>query len=149
MTAIDKGPRVVSPPVSYTHLDVYKRQRQAHGNDNSWRHSLPDAVAFPQDREQIVALVRTCRRHQVPLVARGSGTGTTGAAVPTAGGVVVSFAHMNHIIAIRPEDRCVVVEPGVLNGDLQRALASHGLFWPPDPSSADQCSCLLYTSRCV
>ena len=41
--------------------------RQAHGNDNSWRHSLPDAVAFPQDREQIVALVRTCRRHQVPL----------------------------------------------------------------------------------
>lgn len=114
--------------------------RQAHGNDNSWRHSLPDAVAFPQDREQIVALVRTCRRHQVPLVARGSGTGTTGAAVPTSGGVVVSFARMNRIIAISPEDRCVVVEPGVLNGDLQRALAPHGLFWPPDPSSADQCS---------
>ena len=114
--------------------------REAHGNDNSWRHALPDAVAFPQDRGQVLALVRACRKHRVPLVARGSGTGTTGAAVPTAGGVVVSFAHMNHIIAIRPEDRCVVVEPGVLNGDLQRALASHGLFWPPDPSSADQCS---------
>lgn len=114
--------------------------RQAHAQDDSRRQALPDAVAFPQDRAQVVALVRACRRHRIPLVARGSGTGTTGAAVPTAGGVVVSFARMNRIIAIRPQDRCAVVEPGVLNGELQRALATHGLFWPPDPSSADQCS---------
>ena len=114
--------------------------RRAHGQDDSWRQALPDAVAFPQDRAQVVALVRACRKHRVPLVARGSGTGTTGAAVPTAGGVVVSFARMNRIIAIRPQDRCAVVEPGVLNGDLQRALAAHALFWPPDPSSADLCS---------
>ena len=120
------------------HTDV--ATRQAHGGDNSWRHALPDAVAFPQHREQVVALVRACRKHRIPIVARGSGTGTTGAAVPTAGGVVVSFARMNRIIALRPQDRCAVVEPGVLNGDLQRALAVHGLFWPPDPSSADQCS---------
>ena len=120
------------------HTDV--ATRQAHGGDNSWRHALPDAVAFPQHREQVVALVRACRKHRIPIVARGSGTGTTGAAVPTAGGVVVSFARMNRIIALRPQDRCAVVEPGVLNGDLQRALAVHGLFWPPDPSSADLCS---------
>ena len=120
------------------HTDV--ATRQAHGGDNSWHHALPDAVVFPQDRDQVVALVRACRKHRTPIVARGSGTGTTGAAVPTAGGVVVSFARMNRIIAVRPQDRCAVVEPGVLNGDLQRALAIHGLFWPPDPSSADLCS---------
>ena len=114
--------------------------RQAHGSDSSWRHALPDAVALPQNREQVLALVRACRRHRFPIVARGTGTGTTGAAVPTAGGVVVSFVRMNRIIAIQGQDRCVVVEPGVLNGDLQRALSVHGLFWPPDPSSADQCS---------
>ncbi len=111
--------------------------RQSHGGDSSKHHALPDAVAVPENREQVVALVRACRAHRIPIVARGSGTGTTGAAVPPPGGVVVSFARMNRILDIRPADRYAVVEPGVLNGDLQRALATHGLFWPPDPASAD------------
>ncbi|WP_058197607.1 FAD-binding oxidoreductase, partial [Xanthomonas translucens] len=68
------------------------------------------------------------------------GTGTAGAAVPFGGGVVLSFARMNRILQLRPQDRCAVVEPGVLNGDLQQALEPHGLFWPPDPSSAEICS---------
>lgn len=114
--------------------------RQAHGDDNSRRHALPDAVAMPRDRQQVAAVVRACRKHRIPVVARGAGTGTTGAAVPTAGGVVLSFAAMNRILEIRAEDRYAVVEPGVLNGDLQRALAGHGLFWPPDPASADTCT---------
>ncbi|WP_058197171.1 FAD-binding oxidoreductase, partial [Xanthomonas translucens] len=80
------------------------------------------------------------RAHRVPIVARGAGTGTAGAAVPFGGGVVLSFARMNRILQLRPQDRCAVVEPGVLNGDLQQALAPHGLFWPPDPSSAEICS---------
>jgi D-lactate dehydrogenase len=88
----------------------------------------------------VLALVQACRTHHVPLVARGRGTNTTGAAVPIAGGVVVSFERMNRILDIRPGDRCAVVEPGVLNGDLQRALQPHGLFWPPDPTSADYCT---------
>jgi D-lactate dehydrogenase len=71
------------------------------------------------------------------VVARGRGTNTTGATVPVAGGVVVSFERMDAILAIRPGDRCAVVEPGVLNGELQRTLQAHGLFWPPDPTSAD------------
>ena len=112
----------------------------AHAQDNSWRHALPQGVALPSTREQVQAIVRACREHGVPLVGRGTGTGTTGAAVPTAGGIVVSFARMNRIVAIQPGDRCAVVEPGVLNGDLQQALMPHGLFWPPDPSSADICS---------
>ena len=116
------------------------RAREAHASDDSRRHALPDAVALPSTREQVVALVRACRAHRVPIVARGAGTGTTGAAVPVAGGVVVSFARMDRILEIRAEDRCVVVEPGVRNGALQQALAPHGLFWPPDPSSADSCT---------
>jgi D-lactate dehydrogenase len=112
-------------------------ERLAYGYDNSRQLALPDAVAMPTTREQVLALVRACRAHRVPVVARGRGTNTTGAAVPVAGGVVVSFERMQRIIDIRPGDRCAVVEPGVLNGDLQRALAPHGLFWPPDPTSAD------------
>ena len=114
--------------------------RAAHASDDSRRHALPDAVAMPRTREQVVVLVRACREHRIPLVARGAGTATTGAAVPVHGGIVVSFARMHRILDIRAADRCAVVEPGVLNGDLQQALQAHGLFWPPDPSSADTCS---------
>ncbi|MGH8030450.1 MAG: FAD-binding oxidoreductase [Arenimonas sp.] len=104
--------------------------------DNSRRHALPDAVALPTDAAQVVAIVRACRAHRVPVVARGRGTNTTGATVPVEGGVVVSFERMDRILAIRPGDRVAVVQPGVLNGDLQQALAPHGLAWPPDPTSA-------------
>jgi D-lactate dehydrogenase len=114
--------------------------RRANGEDDSRRWALPDAVALPRDRDQVAAIVRACRAHRVPVVARGAGTGTTGAAVPFAGGVVVSFARMHRILEIRPGDRCAVVEPGVLNGDLQQALQPHGLFWPPDPSSYERCT---------
>ena len=112
----------------------------AHAQDNSWRHALPLGVALPENRKQVQAIVRACRAHGVALVGRGAGTGTTGAAVPSAGGIVLSFARMNRILALRPGDRCAVVEPGVLNGDLQQALMPHGLFWPPDPSSFEICS---------
>ncbi|MFG3448636.1 FAD-binding oxidoreductase [Stenotrophomonas sp. NPDC047960] len=112
----------------------------AHAQDNSWRHALPNGVALPRERGQVVQIVRACRTYGVPVVARGAGTGTTGAAVPVNGSIVLSFARMNRILAIQPGDRCAVVEPGVLNGDLQHALAVHGLFWAPDPSSAEICS---------
>ena len=114
--------------------------RRAHGEDDSRQWAMPAAVATPRDRDQVAAIVRACRSHRVPIVARGAGTGTAAAAVPFAGGVVVSFARMDRILEIRPGDRCAVVEPGVLNGDLQQALQPHGLFWPPDPSSAERCT---------
>jgi len=112
----------------------------AYGDEYRRETIAPGAVAVPRDRQQVVALVRACRRHRVPLVARGSGTNTTGATVPAAGGVVVSFERMDRILDIRPGDRCAVVEPGVLNGALQEALRAQGLFWPPDPTSADICT---------
>ena len=113
---------------------------EAHAQDNSWRHALPAGVALPADRDQVVAIVRACRAFGVPIVARGAGTATTGAAVPVTGSIVLSLARMNRIVDIQAGNRCAVVEPGVLNGELQHTLAPHGLFWAPDPSSADICS---------
>ncbi|HET7591664.1 MAG TPA: FAD-linked oxidase C-terminal domain-containing protein [Rhodanobacteraceae bacterium] len=114
--------------------------RAAYGYDNSRREALPDAVVFPASHDQVAALVVACRRHRMPLTARGRGTNTTGATVPIAGGIVASFERMNRIVRIEPGDRLAVVEPGVLNADLQTALAAHGLFWPPDPTSAPYCT---------
>ena len=108
----------------------------AYGYDNSRRQAQPLAVALPTTRAQVQAIVRACRTHATPLTARGRGTNTTGASVPTAGGVVLSFERMNRLLDIRPGDRAAVVEPGLLNGELQLALRAHGLCWPPDPTSA-------------
>ena len=111
-----------------------------YGYDNSRRQATPDAVVFPTTHEQVVALVRTCRAHGVPLVARGRGTNTTGASVPVSGGVVASFERMNRVLRVDADDRIAVVEPGVINGDLQAALEAQRLFWPPDPTSAPFCT---------
>ncbi|MGB0132597.1 FAD-binding oxidoreductase [Dokdonella sp.] len=108
--------------------------------DNSRREAIPEAVVFPAAHEQVVALVRLCREHHVALTARGRGTNTTGASVPVAGGIVASFERMNRILRIDPDNRLAVVEPGVLNADLQAALKPHGFFWAPDPTSAPYCS---------
>ncbi|HVT31490.1 MAG TPA: FAD-binding protein, partial [Rhodanobacteraceae bacterium] len=115
-------------------------ERLVYGYDNSRREAMPDAVVFPVAHEQVVALVATCRTHRVALIARGRGTNTTGATVPTQGGIVASFERMNRILAIDPGNRIAIVEPGVLNADLQSALKPHGLFWPPDPTSAPYCT---------
>ena len=115
-------------------------ERLVYGYDNSRREAMPDAVVFPTTHEQVVSLVRACRAHRVPLVARGRGTNTTGASVPIAGGIVVSFERMNRILAIDPANRLAICEPGVLNADLQSALRPHALFWPPDPTSAPYCT---------
>jgi D-lactate dehydrogenase (quinone) len=107
-----------------------------YGYDNSKRQAMPQAVALPTTHEQVEQLVALCHTHRVPVVARGRGSNTTGASVPIAGGLVVSFERMNRIVSINPADRYAVVEPGVLNGELQAALAPHGFFWAPDPTSA-------------
>ncbi|MEW6445417.1 MAG: FAD-linked oxidase C-terminal domain-containing protein [Pseudomonadota bacterium] len=112
----------------------------AYGMDNSRRHALPDAVVYARDHDQVRAVARACHTHRIPLVARGRGTGTTGATVPIHGGVVLSFERMNRILEINPDDRLMVVEPGVTNGEVQTAAREHGFFWPPDPTSAAFCT---------
>ena len=112
----------------------------AYGYDNSSYRANPAMVLLPVRIEQVQSAVRLARQYQLPLTARGRGTNTTGASVPVERGIVISFERMQRILAIAPGDRTAVVEPGVLNGDLQLALMPHGLFWPPDPTSAPYCS---------
>ncbi len=111
-----------------------------YGYDNSRRQTLPRAVVFTTTAEQVRAVVALCNESQLPLTARGRGTGTTGASVPDSGGIVLSLERMNRILAIDPANRLARVEPGVANQDLQDALSHHGFFWPPDPTSAAVCT---------
>ena len=112
----------------------------AYGMDNSRRHALPDALIYATDHEQLKSVVQACHAHRIPLTARGRGTGTTGATVPIHGGVVLSFERMNRIVEMNPDDRLMVVEPGVTNGEVQAAARAHGFFWPPDPTSSAFCT---------
>ncbi|MEC4748982.1 FAD-linked oxidase C-terminal domain-containing protein [Methylomicrobium sp. Wu6] len=112
----------------------------AYGYDNSRRHSLPQAVAFPTSHEQVVQIVNACNQHQTPLTARGRGTNTVGATVPLQGGLVVSLERMQKIIEFSPENRLLIVEPGLTNQEIQTLAGSRGFFWPPDPTSAAYCS---------
>ena len=111
-----------------------------YGYDNSRLHQAPIAVIIPQNREQVQGLLALCHQHRVPLVVRGSGTGTAGAAIPAIGGVVMSTERLNRILQIDPDNRLMVVEPGVTNQQVQQAAAAHGFFWPPDPTSSSVCT---------
>lgn len=111
-----------------------------YGYDNSRRQALPQAVVFIASAPQVRDLVALCNAEVIPLTARGRGTGTAGSTVPDRGGIVASFERMDRILHLEPRDGIAVVEPGVLNEDLQRAAAAHGFFWPPDPTSAAACT---------
>ena len=111
-----------------------------YGYDNSRRHALPEAVVFAASHDAVRAIVALCHEHQVPLVARGRGTGTTGATVPLQGGVVLSLERMDEILHVDVDNRVMVVQPGVTNQAVQEAAAARGFFWPPDPTSAAFCT---------
>lgn len=110
--------------------------RLPYSYDNSRQQSLPDLVAFPESHDEVTAIVRACHEHGLPLVARGLGSGTAGAAVPVAGGLVLGMERMNRIIRIDAANRVAVVEAGVTNAALQEAAGLEGFFWPPDPTSS-------------
>lgn len=111
-----------------------------YGYDNSRKHHLPDVVVFANTENEVRAVLGVCRRFRTPLVVRGRGTGTAGAAVPLRGGVVLSLERMTRILEVDPANRLMRVEPGVTNQDVQQAAAAAGFFWPPDPTSAAYCS---------
>jgi glycolate oxidase len=102
--------------------------------------AIPELVALPGSTEEVQAVVRACHRDRVPFVARGAGTGLSGGATPVAGGVVVSLARMNRILEIDLASQRIVVEPGVANLDVTRAVAPSGFFYAPDPSSQQVCT---------
>lgn len=103
--------------------------------DASHLFQLPAAAVAPRDRDDLQRLVQWARKWRVPLVARGGGSSLDGESVPPPGGVVVDLSGWNGIIELEPGDRLVRVGPGVVNRDLHHALASHGLFFPPNPGS--------------
>ena len=96
---------------------------------------LPSAAVLPKDVREVTQVVRIAAECDEPIVARGAGTGLCGGAVPTRGGIVISFAAMNRVLEIDPPNRRARVQPGLINLDLSRAVARHGLFYAPDPSS--------------
>ena len=102
--------------------------------------AMPELVVLPGSTEDVQTVLRACHRERVPFVARGAGTGLSGGATPVAGGVVVSLSRMNRILEIDLASQRVVVEPGVANLDVTRAVAPHGFFYAPDPSSQQVCT---------
>lgn len=101
---------------------------------------MPDAVVRVRSAADVQAVLEVASAHRVPVTARGGGTGRTGGAVPSAGGLVLAFEQMRDILGIEPQDMTVTVQPGVVLGELQRAVQAEGLFYPPDPNSQDSCT---------
>ncbi len=101
---------------------------------------LPLVVVLPRTVEQVQAIMRLCRRLHVPVVARGAGTGLSGGALPVAHGVLLSLAKFMSILHIDPHQRSAVVQPGVRNLAITQAVAAHGLYYAPDPSSQIACT---------
>jgi glycolate oxidase subunit GlcD len=101
---------------------------------------LPCAVVLPRDTDELARVVRACRRFGVPFVPRGAGTGLSGGSIAMDGGVVIECSRLDRILAIDAENRIAVVQPGLVNAALSRAVAPHGLFYAPDPSSQAACT---------
>jgi glycolate oxidase len=100
----------------------------------------PKLVVLPQTADQLAAVIKACASHRVPFVARGSGTGLSGGALPAENGVLVVTSRMRGITDIRPADQRAIVEPGVINTDVTNAVAPLGYYYAPDPSSQQICS---------
>ena len=104
-------------------------------SNNQQNKALPDAVVFVENIEQVLKVVKIANEQMTPIICRGAGTNTVGACVPTHGGIVLNFSKMNKILEINPENMTARVQPGVVVGDLQKAVEKQGLFYPPDPSN--------------
>ncbi|NLC27487.1 MAG: FAD-binding protein [Campylobacteraceae bacterium] len=98
----------------------------------------PDLVLFPRNEADVQKILKYCNEHGIIITPRGAGSGFTGGALPSSGGIVLAFEkHMNKILEIDMLNMVAVVEPGVINMDLQRAVEAKGLFYPPDPASEE------------
>ena len=100
----------------------------------------PRAVVVPETTEEVIAVVRWCHEHEVPFVARGSGTSLSGGSLPVEEGIVITLNRLNRILDLDPVDRVAVVEPGVINLEVSRAAEQFGLHFAPDPSSQTICT---------
>lgn len=110
----------------------------AYSYDATRNHYEPDAVLFPRNEDDISKILTYCNEEKIIITPRGAGSGFTGGALPANGGVILALEkHMNQILEIDMENMVAVVQPGVINMDLQRTVEAKGLFYPPDPASQD------------
>ncbi len=115
-----------------------KAHKRAYSYDATRTYYEPDAVLFPRSEEDISKILKYCNEHQIVIVPRGAGSGFTGGALPVNGGIVLAMEkHMNKILEIDLENMLAIVQPGVINKDLQRHVEELGLFYPPDPASEE------------
>lgn len=113
--------------------------RGLYAQDETPRRVEPGAVLFPASHDQVAALVRVACEHRIALTPRGAGSGNVGGALPAPGSIVVSFECMRRVLEFDPANRLIVVESGVVTGDIDRIARSAGLFYPPDPGSSAYC----------
>jgi glycolate oxidase subunit GlcD len=131
LRAVLKPEQVVSDPEE---LLVFECDGLTH-----YRHA-PRAVVFPQSTDEVSEVMRVLARGRVPFVPRGAGTGLSGGALAVGGGVCIELARMRRVLKIDVENRLAVVEAGVVNAQVSRAVARHGLYYVPDPSSQVSCT---------
>lgn len=115
-------------------------ERTAYAFDATWAEALPGVVVLPQTTAEVAAVLKIASRERVPVAPRGAASGLSGGSVPAADGIVLSLTRMNKILEINTHELIAVVQPGVVNMDLQKAAAKLGLFFPPDPASWDMCT---------
>jgi glycolate oxidase len=110
----------------------------AYSYDATRERFEPDAVLFPRSEQDVSDILKYCNEHRIVLIPRGAGSGFTGGALPSNGGIVLGFEkHMNKILEIDMQNMVAIVQPGVINMELQRAVEEVGLFYPPDPASQE------------
>jgi glycolate oxidase len=126
--------------VGETYLLIEKEDVIVYEQDGSILQAMPEIVALPGNVEEVAEVVKAAQRAGVPIVPRGSGTGLAGGAVPAEGGIVLSLARLNRILEIDLKNRLAIVEPGVINLDVSKAISKDGFFYAPDPSSQAACS---------
>lgn len=112
----------------------------AYSKDASEHKHRPDAAVWSESTEQVSKILALADQERFSVIARGAGTSLAGLAVPHKGGLILDLARMDKIVEINIEDRLAVVQPGVVYADLERALAPHGFFFPPDPASGAVCT---------
>lgn len=118
-----------------TDRESFRRDETAH-----FEPGLPLAVALPSTTAEVAEIVRCAAAYRVPIVPRGAGSGLSGGSAGIDGALTVAFTGMNQILEIDGANLVAVVQPGVINADLKKAVAAEGLFYPPDPASYELCS---------
>ena len=108
--------------------------------DGSVDKAFPVLVVLPSDTKEVSEVVKLAREHDLPIVARGAGTGLSGGAVAEKGGIVIAMSRLNRILEVDETNRIAVVEPGVVNLDLSLHTGPMGLYYAPDPSSQRACT---------